>query len=552
MSSDTIEAIAWSLIHSLWQQGIVAGLLWWWFRRGAVRQPSRRYVVACGALGLAALLPIATFLVLMASPASGAGVGAEYDPSSGAVSIPPEVALQPPSPPIGEIHSPVFVEPPAPLLPEGTARMIAMAWMVGVALFGLRLGGGWVYMQQMRWVGVVAPAAEWRRMVEELAPRLGVFRPVWLYESRQVAVPTLIGWLRPVILLPVGMLTGLTTAQVEAILAHELAHVRRHDYLVNLLQSIADVFYYYSPGVWLISRLIREEREYCCDDLAVAATGNPMALGRALVELEKSRPDRMPQTAVAATGGALFHRVRRLVVAAPSSARPSANMLAPALGLALVVLVLLPMTGLQAGNRGADDLPEPFTPATHATYTKGRTLVTLVAEDITLAEACDRLYRASGLEVDLPPGAGQQRVSLDFQEVSANSAMVAMFNLLEMDHPVDPKSGRVMPKYWPEVGPRPELRRLSLAHFHARQTMFRGLAHEVKWTSAERISLGEGIRRLSEISGITFAFSSPELRELAVQTYLPKGTVRDALHQMLKPHTLNYRYLDDSRILIEP
>jgi beta-lactamase regulating signal transducer with metallopeptidase domain len=544
MNGATIDSIAWALIHSLWQQGLVALALWFMLRRTAHWSASSRYLLGCGALAVASLLPIVTFsLLASASPPElpSATAGAGFSP---AVLEGDDGAF----PSVGEEWLPAQASLLAPI-----ARPLVGCWLAGVLFFGVRFLGGWIYLQHLRWVGIVPPEARWRRLLEELAPRLGVVRPVWLYESPRVIVPTLIGWLRPVILVPVGMLTGMTPAQVEAVFAHELAHVKRHDYLVNLAQSLLDVFYYYSPGAWYLSRVIREERENCCDDLAIDATGNPLALGRALAELERVRRDAIATPALAATGGSLLARVRRLVRPYdPPEAPTPRTALAPLVGVVVAMLVLLPMGESIAETTLTAEYSEPFTPATHETYLKGRQVLWLQAENVTLAEACERLSALSGLRFELPPEAAAQRVSLDFQNVSAGSIITSIFNLLEMDYPVDPDTGIVRPAYWPGSGPRPqEVLRLSRPFFHARQTMFLGLKHDLHWSSREQITLGEGIRRLTEISGITFVFSDPDLAALPVDAYLPNGTVRGGLHAMLRPHGLSYRYLDDSRILLE-
>ena len=120
-----------------------------------------------------------------------------------------------------------------------------------------------------------------------------------------------IGWLRPVVLVPAGLLAGLTPHQLEAVLAHELAHIRRHDYLVNLLQNIVETFFFYHPAVWWISRQIRTEREHCCDDLAAAVCGSTLDYARALTALAELRHT-SGVFGLAATGGSLVNRIARL------------------------------------------------------------------------------------------------------------------------------------------------------------------------------------------------------------------------------------------------
>ena len=139
---------------------------------------------------------------------------------------------------------------------------------------------------------------------------MGVGRAVALLESALVEVPVVIGYLRPVVLLPAGMATGLSTEQVESLLMHELAHIRRHDYLVNLLQSVVEGLLFYHPAVWWVSHVIRTEREHCCDDMVVELRGDARGYAGALAALESLRG---PQAALAASGGSLVKRVRRLL-----------------------------------------------------------------------------------------------------------------------------------------------------------------------------------------------------------------------------------------------
>jgi hypothetical protein len=160
-----------------------------------------------------------------------------------------------------------------------------------------------------------------------------------------VSVPTALGILRPAILLPVCAVTGLSPEAIEAVLAHELAHIRRHDYLVNLLQTATEILLFYHPAVWWVSRRIRIERENCCDDLAVVATGDSRGYVRALVVLEEIRAPRLaaPGPAVAADGASLWRRVARLMPASsspsPSLAEDAPRWLAGVLALAMVATV---------------------------------------------------------------------------------------------------------------------------------------------------------------------------------------------------------------------
>src|ERR1035437_1915338 len=166
---------------------------------------------------------------------------------------------------------------------------------------------------RLRRRGVCAAAEFWQGRIDRLATRVRVSRPVSLLESCLAEVPVVIGYVRPVILMPVGLLAGLPAAQVESILLHELAHIRRHDYLVNLWQIVVEGLMFYHPAAWWISGVIRAERENCCDDMVVATQGDAFAYAAALTALEHNR-GAVREAVLAATGGSLVKRVRRLLV----------------------------------------------------------------------------------------------------------------------------------------------------------------------------------------------------------------------------------------------
>ena len=184
-----------------------------------------------------------------------------------------------------------------------------------------------------------------------LAKRLRVNRTVQLMESALVQIPTVVGWLRPVILLPASALTGLSSEQLEAILAHELAHIKRVDYLINMLQTVVEILGFYHPAVWWVSHKIRAERENCCDDLAVAISGDRVCYARALTSMEEIRAGRGQLVrsgglAVAATGGNLLGRIRRLVGKDPAEKNrfswvPAATVILLIIALAIPATITL-------------------------------------------------------------------------------------------------------------------------------------------------------------------------------------------------------------------
>ena len=192
---------------------------------------------------------------------------------------------------------------------------------------------GWLFAQRLRRRGVCVAPDFWQKKLSALSARLRISRPVLLVESCLTEVPVVLGHFRLLILLPLGLLTGLPAGQIEALLLHELAHIRRHDYLVNILQRLAEAFFFYHPAAWWISKVIRTEREQCCDDIVVSLTGNAHEYSVALAALEEKRLS-IREVAVAATGGSLMKRIHRMLQ--PTSTR---GLWAPLLAIAVVVAV---------------------------------------------------------------------------------------------------------------------------------------------------------------------------------------------------------------------
>jgi uncharacterized protein (TIGR03435 family) len=192
--------------------------------------------------------------------------------------------------------------------------------------------------------------------------RLRLRRRVHVVDSPLVDTPTALGWLRPVVLLPIAALTNLAPMQVEAILAHELAHIRRHDYFVNLLQTLAETLLFYHPAVWWVSARIRAEREHCCDDVAVSVWGDAVGYASALAELETWRMEQLRTLVLAATGGSLLDRVRRVLQVPVNDARPSSS---AALTAAMVLLLIV-----VAGSRNYLPAQTPASPTFEAASVK--------------------------------------------------------------------------------------------------------------------------------------------------------------------------------------
>ena len=296
-----VERLGWTLLHFLWQGVLIAAVYAAtrkWFARSA--GPNARYALACAALALMAAAPLITWSLMNTAAVLAVPVPAHFT-ATGSTSV--HAGATTPA----LLSNGVPRALPEPLLPWVVADLARR-------LHGLlvRLLGGWMQAVRLRSRFVRPAPGEWQQALDRLKTRLRVARPVRLLVSSLVQSPSVVGWLRPVVLVPVGALTGLPPNQIEAILLHELAHIRRHDYLVNVLQSIVETLLFYHPAVWWISGHIRTERELCCDDVAVSVSGDVLTYARALAELESARPAQF-RAAMAASGGSLAHRIARLL-----------------------------------------------------------------------------------------------------------------------------------------------------------------------------------------------------------------------------------------------
>jgi beta-lactamase regulating signal transducer with metallopeptidase domain len=335
------ERLGWTLLHFLWQGILVAALYALARALASGRISARgRYAIACASLLAMTVAPALTYWWL-GNSGQAARIGDLTDWGARQLAA-------------GVAYSPV-TDPWQQAMPG-----IVMAWFAGAAACSLRLLMGFISAAALRRSRHAPVLTEWQQTLDRLIERMHVSRSVRLLATDRVDSPLLIGWLRPVILAPVGVLCGLAPEQVEALLAHELAHVRRHDYLVNVLQGIAESLLFYHPVVWWISNQIRAEREHCCDDLAVAASGDVLVYARALAELESMRPAHF-KAALSANDGSLLRRIQRL--ADPVAAhRPAGWGVAWSLGaLLLLGIAGVAVTGAQGQSQPVVNLNTVWT-----------------------------------------------------------------------------------------------------------------------------------------------------------------------------------------------
>ena len=376
--------LGWTLLHFLWQ-GLLVGAIYACLRNYmADAAPQSRYLLSLGTLALLALLPVVTLLYLLGTPQevheiTGFAAGAH-----------------------------VFAPPAGPTLLDSLRNLLhplvpwtVPAWSVGVALLGFKAFAGWRRARTLTRQASHAAPADWQETVSRLALQVGVRMRIRLLVTAKVAVPCVVGWLKPVILLPPAALTGLTTLQLEMVLAHELSHIRRYDYLVNLIQVGVETLLFYHPVVRWISRDARRERELCCDDSAVHACGDALHYAHALTDLAALRGGDV-SPAMGVTGGDLAMRVERLITPhhATGAPRLTSMMLATALCLGGLMAMAsarhmpVPLPSLQHLA-----LPEPSGIPALQPSSRTRVEPTLVSADAPLQSRPQGLTVPTGMQL---------------------------------------------------------------------------------------------------------------------------------------------------------
>ncbi len=298
------NSFSYALLYSVLQAGLLYGLLWATLKALPAAGARVRYSLSYGVLGGIVVWFVATWVQHY-----GALTTTEVyitDAVQGQIMMQANV---PNNQPITSGATTNILPALADYVPY-----ILVAYGVGLLIMVARLARSVMGMHRLTRKGVQQPDHKWVDFLSQWQHRMGVTRQVRLLLTDRIEVPMMLGAIKPVILLPIATINNLSTAQVEAILLHELAHISRHDYVLNLLQAVAEAVLFFNPFVWLVSGSIRKEREHCCDDLVVAACSNPMIYATALAQLEENRMnDNSLTMAATGTDKQLLNRIKRIM-----------------------------------------------------------------------------------------------------------------------------------------------------------------------------------------------------------------------------------------------
>ena len=429
---------------------------------------------------------------------------------------------------------------------------IVALWMGGVFVLSVRLAGGFVFTKQLLLRGVSPAPETWRRRLEALAHRAGIPRPVWILVSTRISAPRLIGWLRPVILMPASATTGLPPAQLEAILLHELAHVRRHDYVVNLAQAFVETAFFFHPAVWWVSGRVRLEREHCCDDIAVRGCGDARLYTRALLALEGVRGAIRTPVLAADGGGPLLSRARRLLTPSPDPPKPA---LAAVLFAALVASLVPVMMDARAACEGRemdgvavdgellrigdpDRLPIPG-----EFFRRLVEPVTIRSESMTIPDILRAIERQTSVAFELPSSAERLWARVDVRSLEARRVVETLLSRHELSYEYDDDRRLVAIDWWAAPGPENRGRRIDNASIAAAEDLRRRKEKLISF-EADGLDLGEALDELGRRTGIRFA-GTDALRTYGAHGRFDETRVFDVYESLLNAQFLTADYDDD-------
>jgi beta-lactamase regulating signal transducer with metallopeptidase domain len=364
-NSKLIENLGWTLVHSVWQIVLIAFILFLVLQISNKHSANARYLFAVATLGFAFVLPLATFVQFADDSAqnqfSEKFFTAETSNLLKNEAQPPENftlsandKLQTANLPDENVFLSFanlqkhFKQNLVSALP-----MFVLLWIFGVGIFAFRLCGGVWQLHTYKTRGVLLPNKHWEERFSVLCGKLRIVQTVKLLQSNRIETPVVVGWLKPLILVPSSVFLQMNPQQLETILAHELIHIRRYDNLVNFAQSFVEILFFYHPCVWWISAVIRREREFACDDAVTETPGNPhIVYASALANLEEIRrltKEKTPSFSMAASGGKLMQRINRILEKNTERQNPKQSLWSASLAFLLISAVVFSVFWTDSG-----------------------------------------------------------------------------------------------------------------------------------------------------------------------------------------------------------
>lgn len=407
-----MQSIGWAIVHTFWI-GLIIWLAYILVKNAFIYNPRLRYISAY-ALQFSILIVFLLSLghQLNQTPeASELVVNAEmlqtliFEESLSAEN--PEILS------LSELSIPGIVDLVSPIL--------AMIWIFGAMLMMVKFSTSLFYVQTLRNTGLIDVNEEFDLLFKELVAKCGIKRNVGLFESELITSPLTIGHFKPLVLVPIGMLSNLNTEQVEAILLHELAHIRRHDYMLNLIQNLVESIVFFHPVVWILSAEIKTQRENLCDDYSVAQIQDPIHLVKALYQLEKSATH-TPELALGSNSNnfQMLSRIKRLFENEVNEKRNFFGILPVILSFLLIVFL-----SFESKNSQAARMTDPVEPYENlATFTSVEPIETRSPKMLQTESRSTKSREISLGNVEKAPKEPECQVVVSCEEMPSTSIVI--------------------------------------------------------------------------------------------------------------------------------
>ncbi len=293
LSSQFVYAITWTLVHSVWQLIVIALLLAVILKLTPNRKADLRFGVGMFSLGMVLLTSLVTFCIYYST---GNGLSSDCNP---------DIVIQ------ENDYASLMIIGHDYL--SHYANVIFSGWFLGSLLFLLKFLVGWSYLKQITQEAHSVSGLAYP-LIKKLNKKFKIHREILFKESARITTPMVVGYLKPIILFPIGLINQLSTTEVEAIISHEMGHIKRHDILFNLILAFAEIIFYFHPAIWLISAIIRRERENACDDLAIKHGSNKVVYAKTLIKLQELGHHGLePALGFAGKKSHFSNRVKRLI-----------------------------------------------------------------------------------------------------------------------------------------------------------------------------------------------------------------------------------------------
>ena len=354
LTTPIISGLGWAVVHSIWQTCILGAITFFGLQLISVQKAQMRYLFAYTILLITGGLFIWNFNYhFQVASANSTKIALYSDPGekdeTGKTKLMEHLTpIEPIENKIQEPNSALVKKEKFSLFTEILLQIkpfvkkslpwLALIWIMGVLVLGVKMVGSWFYLKYWTKKTAKTVAPYWQQNLDKLKNRLGIRKPIRLLESSELTSPLTFGWLKPVILVPLGMLSQLSPDQIEAVLLHELAHIRRYDFGANIIQSLIEILLFFHPVVWWISRKVKESREDCCDDIAAAHCRNRLHYANSLLQIQKYSLNSTNQLTMAATGnsGRLTARIHRLFLNSKTTNNLNIERIKPLLSILLV------------------------------------------------------------------------------------------------------------------------------------------------------------------------------------------------------------------------